>query len=146
MLKGVENPHQYEELIKVFMPKGMYEIYSGDGGFRHGDQEIPGVSGVSDAAGCAGCGSCAAPGVQGLSGMPEDCRVFSFNGDREALKREMYRSLELYTGKSPKWGVLTGIRPVKLAGEILDSCGSMIELERIQTVSYTHLDVYKRQL
>ena len=53
------------------------------------------------------------------------------NGDREALKREMYRSLELYTGKSPKWGVLTGIRPVKLAGEILDSCGSMIELERI---------------
>ena len=59
MLKGVENPHQYEELIKVFMPKGMYEIYSGDGGCRHGDQEIPGVSGVSDAAGCAGCGAAA---------------------------------------------------------------------------------------
>lgn len=136
MLKGVENPHQYEELIKVFMPKGMYEIYSGDGGFRHGDQEIPGVSGVSDAAGCAGCGSGAAPGVQGPSGMPEDCRVFSFNGDREALKRKMYRSLELYTGKSPKWGVLTGIRPVKLAGEILDSCGSMIELERILKEKY----------
>ena len=101
MLKGVENPHQYEELIKVFMPKGMYEIYSGD----------------------ADC-------------MPEDCRTFRFDGDREALKREMYRSLELYTGKSPKWGVLTGIRPVKLAGEILDSCGSMIELERILKEKY----------
>ena len=67
-------------------------------------RRYPGYPGVSDAAGCAGCGSGAAPGVQGPSGMPEDCRVFSFNGDREALKREMYRSLELYTGKKPEVG------------------------------------------
>ena len=28
VLKGVEKLHQYEELIKVFLPKGEYEIWS----------------------------------------------------------------------------------------------------------------------
>ena len=57
MLKGVENLHQYEELIKVFMPKGTYEIYGSDAGCIPGSQEISGSPGISAAAGCAGCGS-----------------------------------------------------------------------------------------
>ena len=48
---------------------------------------------------------------------------YDFKGDREAVKRNIYADLSKATGKSPKWGVLTGIRPVKLAGEILDVDG-----------------------
>ena len=45
---------------------------------------------------------------------------YDFKGDKEEIKRQIYRDLSGYTGKSPKWGILTGIRPVKLAGELLD--------------------------
>ena len=46
--------------------------------------------------------------------------AYDFKGDKEEIKRQIYRDLSGYTGKSPKWGILTGIRPVKLAGELLD--------------------------
>ncbi len=123
MIKGAENLHQYEELIKVFMPKGMYEIY-GEG---DSDEACAGSAGAPDM-----------PDVKSAGAHTDDSdvNVFRFNGDREELKRSMYRSLELYTGKSPKWGVLTGIRPVKLAGEILDSCGSEETLRRILSEKY----------
>ena len=39
--------------------------------------------------------------------------------DKNAVKREIYRKLSLITGKRPPWGILTGVRPVKLAGEIV---------------------------
>ncbi len=45
---------------------------------------------------------------------------YDFTGDKEEVKRQIYRDLSCATGKSPKWGILTGIRPVKLAGEMLD--------------------------
>ncbi|MCR5034907.1 MAG: coproporphyrinogen dehydrogenase HemZ [Clostridia bacterium] len=45
---------------------------------------------------------------------------YDFRGDKEDVKRQIYRDLSAMTGKSPKWGILTGIRPVKLAGEIAD--------------------------
>ena len=45
---------------------------------------------------------------------------YTFQGDRDEVKRQIYRDLSELTGKSPKWGILTGIRPVKLAGEIAD--------------------------
>lgn len=46
--------------------------------------------------------------------------IYAFNGDKEEVKRQLYRDLAISTGKSPRWGILTGIRPVKLAGEIAD--------------------------
>ncbi len=53
-----------------------------------------------------------------------DSIVFTFDGDKDKLKREIYEFLQKETGKSPKWGILTGIRPVKLAGELYDQMGS----------------------
>lgn len=44
---------------------------------------------------------------------------YDFRGDRDEVKRQIYRDLCRETGKSPKWGILTGIRPVKLAAELL---------------------------
>ena len=46
---------------------------------------------------------------------------YDFRGDKNDLKRQIYRDLSRLTGEAPKWGILTGIRPVKLAGELLDS-------------------------
>ena len=36
---------------------------------------------------------------------------YDFMGDKEEVKRQIYRDLSRRTGKSPKWGILTGIRP-----------------------------------
>ncbi|MGN0703927.1 MAG: hypothetical protein ACI4LD_05140, partial [Lentihominibacter sp.] len=55
---------------------------------------------------------------------------FAYDGDRNELKRRLYRDLEKHTGKSPKWGILTGIRPVKLAGEMYRKCGDLMQVRR----------------
>lgn len=54
----------------------------------------------------------------GQDAEADGAAVIDVSRGREAAKRQLYRSLEEYTGKSPKWGTLTGIRPVKLAGEL----------------------------
>ncbi|MCQ2545305.1 MAG: coproporphyrinogen dehydrogenase HemZ [Clostridia bacterium] len=46
--------------------------------------------------------------------------IYNFSGDKEDVKRQLFRDLVNATGKRPRWGILTGIRPVKLAGEIAD--------------------------
>jgi len=50
----------------------------------------------------------------------EITKTFSFDGDKNKIKRDIYQYLSKETGESPKWGILTGIRPVKLAGELYD--------------------------
>ncbi len=38
---------------------------------------------------------------------------------RDDGKKYIYDCLRMYTGRSLKWGTLTGVRPVKLVGELL---------------------------
>ena len=45
----------------------------------------------------------------------------ALSDDRDTVKRELYVTLRDITGKSQKWGALTGVRPVKLAGELIES-------------------------
>lgn len=45
---------------------------------------------------------------------------FEYFGERDRLKRELFRDLSKISGKTPGWGTLTGIRPVKLAAELAD--------------------------
>jgi oxygen-independent coproporphyrinogen-3 oxidase len=45
-------------------------------------------------------------------------------GDKNAVKRFLYDRLSALTGKSPEWGILTGIRPVKLFGELAANGGA----------------------
>lgn len=90
-IEGAGQLNQYEELIKVFLPKDQYQITR---------------ESIDDS---------------GSVNVSELDKVFRFQGDKDKLKREIYRDLQYKTGKSPKWGILTGIRPVKLAGELYDS-------------------------
>lgn len=41
-------------------------------------------------------------------------------GDKNQINRQIYDRLSRLTGKRPQWGILTGIRPVKLCGEIYE--------------------------
>ncbi len=101
MIKSADNINQYEELIKVFLPPGEYEI----------------------------CREETEASSQGL-------KTFDVSLGREEVKRRLYRDLEEYTGKSPKWGILTGIRPVKLAGEMRRRLGSPEEVKRLLAREY----------
>ncbi|MCH4007392.1 MAG: coproporphyrinogen dehydrogenase HemZ [Eubacterium sp.] len=55
----------------------------------------------------------------------DDCLKINEAGstDRDEIKRELFRKLSALTGKRPDWGILTGVRPVKLAGELLHQYG-----------------------
>lgn len=44
--------------------------------------------------------------------------------DKNQIKRQIYNQLSALTGAYPQWGILTGIRPVKLTGEIYEKVGS----------------------
>ena len=48
--------------------------------------------------------------------------VFTFAGDKNRLKFELYQYLNQKTGIRPPWGIVTGIRPVKLTGDLLRTC------------------------
>ncbi|MBQ1289587.1 MAG: hypothetical protein IIY23_05440, partial [Erysipelotrichaceae bacterium] len=50
-------------------------------------------------------------------GEPADY-IYEYRGDKDDVKRRLYADLADLTGKRPKWGILTGIRPVKLASEL----------------------------
>lgn len=75
ILQGIENPHEFEELIKVFLKPSEFSIQMTDGEKR----------------------------------------------DKYTVARELFLSLSEMTGKRPDWGVLTGVRPVKLAGDLMKS-------------------------
>ena len=40
------------------------------------------------------------------------------NLSKQEIKVQIYKELKRLTGKSPEWGTLTGVRPVKLAGQL----------------------------
>ena len=52
------------------------------------------------------------------------------------LLRDLYKKLSGMTGKCPEWGVLTGVRPVKLAGELMVKYGDAQTVRNILTNEY----------
>lgn len=88
-ITGTDKLNPYEELIKVFLQPAQYRM--------NGEDAKAGAWEEADA-------------VIRLD--------YRFEGDSDTVKRQIYRDLEKHTGKSPKWGILTGIRPVKLAYEL----------------------------
>ena len=56
---------------------------------------------------------------------PYDIEIFQEQPkSRDEIKRELFDDLVKLTGIRPDWGILTGVRPVKLAGELKESLGS----------------------
>lgn len=99
-IKGARSLHQYEELIKIFLQPKQYRIHGPGSEEGSAHEEGPSVIRLSYDVTC-------------------DERATKIE-DRYAVARQIYEDLAEITGKRPKWGVLTGIRPVKLAGEVID--------------------------
>ena len=76
------------------------------------------------------------------------------SADLDEIKREIFKTLGEIKGEYPSWGILTGVRPVKLAGELLNREGSgekareilrdkyLISEEKINLIQ----DIYQRQI
>ena len=60
----------------------------------------------------------------------------TYSADRDTVKRELYRKLCELTGKRQEWGALTGVRPVKLAGELIESIGYDAAREKLSEFYY----------
>ncbi|MBQ6621646.1 MAG: coproporphyrinogen dehydrogenase HemZ [Mogibacterium sp.] len=56
--------------------------------------------------------------------------------DRDEIKAELYRLLSDLTGRTPPWGTLTGVRPLKLAFLIYDRYGSVTDMVRVLQEAY----------
>ena len=133
---GTEKINQYEELIKVFLQPGEYEI--------SGALEVPDDLPAKDPAGDTekktffgvlqqAAAKIAEVAEQSVQDMATVC---VFDGDKDAVKRQIYRDLKALTGKQPKWGILTGIRPVKMASELVRKTGDPAKARRILLDDY----------
>ncbi|MBN7772440.1 coproporphyrinogen dehydrogenase HemZ [Clostridium aminobutyricum] len=103
ILNGITNKYEYDELIKVFLKPNQYELVC--------DSDF-----VSD--------------EQGKTGAEQDEKEFEMilvfdKNEKNVLLRKIYLSLSKLTGKTPTWGIHTGVRPLKLVGELYKKFGSM---------------------
>ena len=121
---GTEKINQYEELIKVFLQPGEYEI----SGALEVPDDLPAKSSAE--------ASAKAPAGDAEKSAQDLTTVCIFDGDKDAVKRQIYRDLQALTGKQPKWGILTGIRPVKMAGELVRKTGDPAKARRILLDDY----------
>lgn len=90
---GTDKLNPYDELIKVFLQPAEYHLA------ENGE---------------------ASPDMRPVTAPSDDVVPlhYVYDGDTDAVKTAIYHDLQEHTGKSPKWGILTGIRPVKLAWEL----------------------------
>lgn len=72
----------------------------------------------------------------------DELLVFNKDGnlDRDGIKKEAYEKLSEITGLKPEWGILTGIRPVKLCSELADKTGSLDDVRTIFREKYLLTD------
>lgn len=99
LLKQIEKKYDYVELIKVFLTPDQFAVYT--------DSDFESEGNVSDAA-------------------SDSWITINESGskDRNEIKRELFHQLSKLTGQNPPWGILTGVRPVKLTGELYQKLGS----------------------
>lgn len=126
------NQYELEELVKVFLKVGEYSFLSEESDF---DTAVS-TKTIPD------------PKADVLICVPDYLKKqadSSYDHSEEKkpeknlknqMKRFLFRELEQFTGSTPDWGILTGVRPVKLAGELLAREGSMEKAREILRTDY----------
>lgn len=100
VLNGITNKYEYDELIKVFLRPEEYTLYS--------DEDKNNNTSINE-----------------MVDYSVD-QLLEFNEtEKNALKQAIYKKLSILTGKMPEWGIHTGVRPVKLVGELFNKLGTM---------------------
>ena len=100
VIKNARNLNEFEELIKIFIRPEEFKISANtecieNSGFTENDDI-------------------------GYKTVEFDLNDYN---DKNGLKIDLYHYFSEQTGYSPDWGILTGVRPVKLAGEIYERLG-----------------------
>lgn len=95
-INNIDNDYHYGELARVFLAEDEFEVIP----VRVSDQDLP-LRKTSFLINKAG------------------------SDDRDTIKRELYNLLSDLTGMHADWGTLTGVRPLKLAFELLKESGSI---------------------
>ncbi len=92
-LYGANSINEYEELAKTFLRKEDFELKL--------------------------------PDITSKESIKEKRKYENKDGsfNKGSLKREMFKELKELTGETPPWGTTTGIRPVKLARDIVNRVG-----------------------
>lgn len=112
-----KSKYEVEELIKVFLKPGEFEIDNiRSDGEKANSSEIdicfPEFS------------------------LPYESIEKKEKDIKNEIKRFLYKELQKYTAKSPEWGILTGVRPVKLAYELLEREKSRDKVKEILNRDY----------
>lgn len=98
VIENVSNKYEYAELIKIFLSPDDFAMYT--------EAEFAELSEKDR----------------------NSIEAIHFNShhfdDKNEIKRELYKFLSKETGYTAPWGILTGVRPVKLTGEIFDCLGN----------------------
>lgn len=96
VIRKISNKYDFIELIKIFFSPKEFSVFTEE---EYGSVEID-----------------------------EEDVLIEFNAEgfteKNQIKREIYLGLSQLTGTRPPWGILTGVRPVKLTGELLKKYGS----------------------
>ncbi len=95
-----DHPSSYEleELIKEFLRPSEYEVLNGRSGTKK-KKEKPGIGPETEIVAISAAG---------------------MKMDRDQAKQWLFNELCRETGYRPEWGTLTGVRPVKMANELMD--------------------------
>ena len=110
IIKNVENKYDFAELIKIFLRPEEFNAYT-EAEYAEKEENC------------------------------ESAELFVFNEeravDKNEIKREIYNKLSQLTGEKPAWGILTGVRPVKLTGELFQRLGIQAAVEN--ELAHTYL-------
>ena len=131
-ISQAKNKYEFEELIKVFLKSGEFRLISAE--TKECTDESDGKTG----------------GNETTIVVPIFTKDSEDGGKKEKdlknqIKRFLYKELQHLTGETPDWGILTGVRPVKLAGELMQREDSEEKAREILTVDY-YLTEEKAQL
>ena len=106
VIKNIDNKYEFNELIKVFLTPDQFVSYT-EAEYAEAKPE----------------------------GTAETDTLVVFNEagftDKNHIKREIFQGMLQLTGQNPPaWGILTGVRPVKLTGELFAKLGSQEAVEK----------------
>lgn len=106
-INNISNDYHYSELARVFLADDEFEVIG---------INMPG----------------------GRLPLREGIFIINRSGssDRDEIKREFYRLLSDITGRESGWGTLTGVRPLKLAYDMLRESGSLSGMEKLLSERY----------
>lgn len=121
-LLNVEKVHRYEELIKLFLKADEFFIISDK-------KDVNSSRSIS---------------VQDVSDSLSFSFSHTFNGDVNDMSRAIFEFLKEKTKIEPPWGIMTGIRPVRLFRNYVNRCKKLYGHDDIKSSVDSACEMIKR--